>query len=74
MTSAEHLVLVVTGPGGAAHVLDADPGQPQLSVLDVGATRGDTLRMRGRLPLTHLHNRLCTPHASTPIIGPGMRF
>ncbi len=41
MTSAEHLVLVVTGPGGAAHVLDADPGQPQLSVLDVGATRGD---------------------------------
>jgi 4-amino-4-deoxychorismate lyase len=41
MTSAEHLVLVVTGSGGAAHLLGADPAQPQLSVLDVGATRGD---------------------------------
>ena len=51
------------------------PGDHEQAVEQrVGATRGDTLRMRGRLPLTHLHNRLCTPHASTPIIGPGMRF
>ena len=51
------------------------PGDHEQAVEQrVGTTRGDTLRMRGRLPLTHLHNRLCTPHASTPIIGPGMRF
>lgn len=41
MSAAEHLLLVVTGPGEGGRVIDADAAHPQLSVLDVGATRGD---------------------------------
>lgn len=41
MSAPEQLVLVVAAPGGGAHLVDADPAQPQVSVLDVGITRGD---------------------------------
>lgn len=44
MSADEHLLLVVLPRPGAAEgarLIDADPGLPQLSVLDVAATRGD---------------------------------
>lgn len=41
MTAREHLVLVVTGPGQNGLLVDADVTQAQVSVLDVGVTRGD---------------------------------
>lgn len=52
MTVPQHLLLVVAAPVGAsshpleadlveAHLVEADAGHPQLSVLDVAATRGD---------------------------------
>ncbi|GAA1736268.1 aminotransferase class IV [Microcella frigidaquae] len=46
MNTEEHLLLVVSAAGGEAgssggRLIDADPGQPHLSVLDVAATRGD---------------------------------
>lgn len=40
MTTPEHLLLVVTS-GHDVRVIEADPGVPQVSVLDVAATRGD---------------------------------
>lgn len=40
--TVQHLLLVVPGaPGAAAHLVEADAQHPQLSVLDVAATRGD---------------------------------
>lgn len=41
MTAAEHLLVVVTGPGEARSLIEAEVANPQLSVLDVGVTRGD---------------------------------
>lgn len=42
MTAAHHLLLVNLDPvSTAARLIEADPGLPQLSVLDVAATRGD---------------------------------
>jgi 4-amino-4-deoxychorismate lyase len=44
MSADEHLLLVIPPPPGTsegARLIDADPGQPHLSVLDVAATRGD---------------------------------
>ncbi len=42
MSADEHLLLVVTaGAPEGARLMDADPGLPHLSVLDVAATRGD---------------------------------
>lgn len=42
MSSPQFLLLVVpASAGAAAHVVETDPEHPQLSVLDVAATRGD---------------------------------
>jgi 4-amino-4-deoxychorismate lyase len=41
MTVAHLLLVVHSGADAAAHVVEADPGQPQLAVTDVAVTRGD---------------------------------
>ncbi|MDO9590108.1 MAG: aminotransferase class IV [Microcella sp.] len=42
MTVAQHLLLVVhTGADATPHLVEADAAHPQLSVIDVAATRGD---------------------------------